>query len=704
MDPKLHASQVAEMAQRRNFGIMAHIDAGKTTVSERILYFTGRIRQVKEVHDGGATMDYMQEERERGITITSAATTCKWRDKNLILIDTPGHVDFTAEVERSLRVLDGAVTVFDGVAGVEAQTETVWRQAERYGVPRICYVNKLDRAGADFQMCVDAIRTRLGAKPVPLQLPIVVDKEIRGIIDLIEMDMMRFTDEGDMERLPIPDEHKANAEKRRNEMIEAVADYSDALLETYLEGGHVSRDEIRLAIRKGTLCRGMYPVLCGAALRNKGVQPLLDAVCDYLPSPLDLAPVKGTKGPKKPEEEVRPHDENAPFCGIAFKTVSDPNGDLTFVRVYSGVLNRGDEVFNTGKSKYERIGRILRMHANQREPLDKVKAGDICAVIGLKQTYTGDTLCTPDHPILLEAMNFPDAVISQSVEPKNRGERDKLSEALSRLSKEDPTFRRFTDPETDETIIAGMGELHLEIIASRLNREFKVEVITGRPRVAYRQTFAKTGEIEGRHVKQSGGSGQYGIVKVIFEPVPGSTEVEFLDEIKGGAIPREFIPAIEDGIRTLCEEGGELKIPIVGFKARLVDGKYHDVDSSEMAFKAAGQLAVREAIAGLGMTILEPLMKLEVTVPDEFMGAVLGDLNSRRTAIEDMASGAGTLRIVRGKVPIAEMFQYSTTLRSLTQGRGTFSMEPSAYQAVPRSLQETILKEARERRAQQRKA
>ncbi|MCE9638017.1 MAG: elongation factor G [Planctomycetes bacterium] len=689
------------MAARRNFGIMAHIDAGKTTVSERILYFTGKIRQTKEVHEGGATMDYMDEERERGITITSAATSCVWGDKKLILIDTPGHVDFTAEVERSLRVLDGAVAVFDGVAGVEAQSETVWRQAERYRVPRVCFINKLDRAGADFEMCVNSILTRLGAKAVPLQLPIMNGQSIVGIIDLVEQDFMQWTDEGDMSRGPIPQEYLAKTEVARNAMIESVAEYSDALLETYLEGGHVSRDEIRLAIRKGTVTRSMFPVLCGAALKNRGVQPLLDAVCDYLPSPLDLEPIKGTKGPKKTDEEFRPHDQNAPFSGLAFKSIHDPNGDLTFVRVYSGVLNRGDEVLNTGKSKYERAGRILRMHANQREPLDCVKAGDICAVVGLKLSYTGDTLCDPNHPILLEAMNFPQTVISQSVEPKNRGERDKLGEALSRLAKEDPTFRRYTDPETEETIIAGMGELHLEIIASRLAREFKVEVITGKPRVAYRMTLAKRGEIEGRHVKQSGGSGQYGIVKVLFEPNPSSMEFEFIDEIVGGAIPREYIGAVEEGMRDICDVGTELRLPIVGLKGSLVDGKYHDVDSSEMAFRIAGQIVVREALAQLGFVILEPLMKLEVTCPDDYQGGVTGDLMRRRVVIDDVTNMPPNLRVIRGKVPIAEMFQYSTTLRSITQGRGTFSMEPAEYQAVPRSLQDAIVKDIKEKRAAQ---
>ena len=703
MDPKLHAQQVADMASRRNFGIMAHIDAGKTTVSERILFFTGRIRKTQEVHEGGATMDYMDEERERGITITSAATFCNWQDKRMVLIDTPGHVDFTAEVERSLRVLDGAVAVFDAVSGVEAQSETVWRQAERYGVPRICFVNKMDRAGASFEDTIDSIRTRLGARPVAIQLPILEGQELTGVVDLVEMDAIFFESDGNLTRGPIPEEFRERADEARGELIETVADFSDALLETYLEGGDVSNDEIRLAIRKGTIIRHVFPVLCGAALRNRGVQPLLDAICDYLPSPLDLDPVKGTIGPRDHTEILRPHDENAPFAGLAFKTVSDPNGDLTFVRVYSGVLRRGEEILNTGRSKHERVGRLLRMHANQREPMDRVRAGDICAVVGLKQTVTGDTLCDPDHPVLLESMQFPQTVISQSVEPKNRGDRDKLGEALNRLAKEDPTFRRFTDDETQETIIAGMGELHLEIIASRLNREFKVEVVTGKPRVAYRQTLSRSCEVEGRHIKQSGGSGQYGVVKVQFDPVPGGTTVEFENAISGGAIPKEFIPAIEEGILGYCEAGGDLKVPIVGLKATLIDGKYHDVDSSEIAFRTAGVLAIRGAVEQAGCTVLEPLMKLEVQVPDDYVGAVIGDLNSRRAHIEDMAQGAGNLRIVRGKVPIAEMFQYSTTLRSLTQGRGTFSMEPSEYSPLPRSLQEVVLRDLRERRAAARK-
>jgi elongation factor G len=620
MDPKVHAQQIADMAARRNFGIMAHIDAGKTTVSERILYFTGRIRKVQEVHEGAATMDYMEEERERGIT------------------------------------------------------------------------------GADFEAAIQSIKTRLGAKPVPIQIPHVVEQQLAGCVDLVAMDYVSWTPEGDMSRGPIPAELQEKAKAARTQLIEDVAEYSDALMENYLQGEEVSNDEIKLAIRKGTIIRHMFPCLAGAALRNRGVQPLLDAICDYLPSPLDLADIKGTKGPRDHAEVTRKHDENEPFCGLAFKTINDPNGDLTFVRVYSGVLNRGDEVYNSGKQKYERIGRLLRMHANQREPMERVRAGDICAVIGLKQTYTGDTLCSPDHAILLESMKFPDTVISQSIAPKNNGDRDKLSEALGRLAKEDPTFRRFTDEETNETIIAGMGELHLEIISSRLQREFRVEVVTGRPRVAYRQTIARTVEIEGKHVKQSGGSGQYGVVYVKFEPVAGSTEVEFVNEIVGGAIPKEFIPAVEDGIIDTCAKGGDLKLPIVGLRATLIDGKYHEVDSNEMAFKTAGFLAVRGALEQGGLVILEPLMKLEVNVPDEFLGAVLGDLNSRRMQIEDLGQGAGNLRTIRGKVPIAEMFQYSTTLRSFTQGRGVFSMEPSEYAPVPRSLQEVVVKEQRERK------
>ena len=702
MDPKLHAHQVADLASRRNFGIMAHIDAGKTTVSERILYYTGVIRKVQEVHDGGATMDYMEDEKERGITITSAATYCEWKGKKLSLIDTPGHVDFTAEVERSLRVLDGAVAVFDAVSGVEAQSETVWRQATKYNVPRICFVNKMDRAGADFFGCIESIRKRLGAKAVPIQVPIMDGQNMMGAIDLVEMEVILAQEGDDPIRTKdldsVSPEIRAQAEKSRIEMIEAIADYSDALMETYLEGGHVTRDEIRQALREGTLRSAMHPVLCGSALKNRGVRSLLDAICDYLPSPHDLEPLTGATGPKDETEQVRKHDENEPFCGLAFKTVSDPNGDLTFVRVYSGVLNRGDEVVNVRTGKKERIGRLLRMHANNREAMDRVRAGDICAVVGLKHSITGDTLADKAKPIMLESMEFPDTVISMSINPESRGDRDKLGEALARLAKEDPTFRRFTDPETEETIIAGMGELHLEIIASRLLREFKVPVITGKPRVAYRQTLAKAIEVEGRHVKQTGGSGQFGVCKVQFEPDHESTDITFESKVVGGRVPKEFIPAIEYGIVKYCEDGGDLRLPIVGVKATLVDGKSHDVDSSEIAFRAAGRLAIRGALEQAGCTIMEPLMRIEVTTPDEFVGNVIGDLNSRRMQIDEIAQGPGDIRIVRGKVPIAETFQYSTTLRSLTQGRANFSMEPCEYMPVPRSLQEVIVKEQLARR------
>ena len=702
MDPKVHAHQIADLAARRNFGIMAHIDAGKTTVSERILYYTGVIRKTQEVHDGGATMDYMDDEKERGITITSAATFCEWKGKKLSLIDTPGHVDFTAEVERSLRVLDGAVAVFDAVSGVEAQSETVWRQATRYNVPRICFVNKMDRAGADFWGCVESIRTRLGAKAVPIQVPIMDGQNMRGAIDLVEMEIILAQDGADPIRTKdlseVSEEIREDAQRARIEMIEAIADYSDALMETYLEGGHVTRDEIRHALRQGTLRCAMHPVLCGSALKNRGVRSLLDAISDYLPSPYDLAPITGVAGPKDDTEVVRNHDENEPFSGLAFKTVSDPNGDLTFVRVYSGVLKRGDEVLNVRTGKRERIGRLLRMHANQREAMDQIRAGDICAVVGVKNTITGDTLADRNHPILLESMDFPDTVISMSIAPQNRGDRDKLSEALARLAREDPTFRRFTDAETEETIIAGMGELHLEIIASRLTREFKVPVTTGKPRVAYRQTLSRSVEVEGKHVKQTGGSGQFGVVKVKFESDPEHPEFVFENKIVGGSIPKEYIPAVEDGIRKYCEDGGELRLPIVGVRAFLMDGKAHEVDSSELAFRAAGRLAIKGAMEQGGCTILEPLMKVEVQVPDEFVGAVIGDLNSRRMQIEDLSQGPGDIRIVRGKVPIAETFQYSTTLRSLTQGRATFSMEPNEYVPVPRSLQDVIVAEQRERR------
>jgi elongation factor G len=688
-------------SNRRNIGIMAHIDAGKTTVTERILFYSGRIRKVGEVHDGATTMDFMDEERARGITIKSAATHLEWRDQQITLIDTPGHVDFTVEVERSLRVLDGCVAVFDAVSGVEAQSETVWRQASKYSVPRLCFVNKMDRVGSNFAGCVDDIRTKLREPiPVPVQLPLGAEAAFKGVVDLVEMKAILFNDDKTFTEGPIPPESADAAAKAREKLIEDVSDVSDVVLEKFLHGDEISADELRTAIRAGTIRGTIAPVFAGSALKNKGVQQLLDAVCWYLPSPEELPPVKGLN-PRTEEHVEAPAEPDRPPVVLAFKTVGDPNGDLTYVRVYSGAIEQGQKIWNPGRNREERIGRLLRMHADKREQIEKAVAGDIVAVVGFKHTITGDTLCLDDHPVVLESMDFPDAVISMSVEPKTRGDRDKLNEALAQVAKEDPTFRRHTDPETGETIISGMGELHLEIVVSRLKGEHRVEAVVGRPRVAYRQTLAQAIDAEGRHVKQTGGHGQFGVCNVRFEPVPGSNEIEFENEIVGGAIPKEFVPAIEDGIRQHCAEGGELRFPFVGVKATLHDGKYHDVDSSELAFVAAGKLAIRNAVERAGTTILEPIMRFEVTVPEEFLGPVMGDLNSRRAVVGEMADKSGA-KIVRGKVPISEMFQYATTLRSMTQGRGTFSLEPCEYAPVPKGIAAKVIEDRiAQRKAQQ---
>jgi elongation factor G len=691
-------------SSRRNIGIMAHIDAGKTTVTERILFYSGILRKVGEVHDGEATMDFLDEERARGITIMSAATFLRWGDTQITLIDTPGHVDFTVEVERSLRVLDGAVAVFDAVSGVEAQSETVWRQASKYGVPRICFVNKMDRVGADFDSCVASIRTKLvHPVPVPVQLPIGAEAAFRGVIDLIRMkarifepDSMGFTDE------EIPEELRAAAEKAREKIIEDVSDVSDVVLEKFLHGDAITEAELRAAVRAGVVKGTIAPVLAGSALKNKGVQGLLDAVCDYLPSPEELPPIKGIH-PRTEEHLERACDPAAPTCLLAFKTVGDKNGDLTFARIYSGTVQQGMRLLNPGRNRDERVGRLLRMHANKREQIDSAVAGDIVAVVGFKSTITGDTLCDEDHLITLESMDFPDAVISMSIEPKTRVDRDKLGDALSQIAKEDPTFRRHTDSETQEVIISGMGELHLEIIVSRLKSEHNVEAVVGRPRVAYRQTLSAACEVEGRHVKQTGGHGQFGVVYVTFEPLTESNEIEFESAIVGGTVPKEYVPAVEDGIRILCEEGGELRFPFVGIKATLIDGKYHDVDSSELAFNTAGKLALRAAVEKVGTTILEPIMRFEVTVPEEFVGSVMGDLNSRRCIIGEMEEKAG-VKIIRGKVPISEMFQYSTSLRSMTQGRGNFSLEPSEYAPVPQSIAKKVVEDRLAMRKKQQEA
>ncbi len=672
------------LTRLRNFGIMAHIDAGKTTISERVLFYSGKAHKMGEVHDGAATMDYLAEERERGITITSAATTCEWNGYVMNLIDTPGHVDFTAEVERSLRVLDGAVAVFDAAEGVEAQSETVWRQADRHEVPRIAFINKMDKIGADFFEAVASIRERLGARPVPLQIPIGSGSQFTGLIDLVQEKAITYDIESagaKFEEIEIPDELKEEAAYHRHQLLEVAAEFDDALMEKVIEDEPVTVEELKAALRKGTIATQIFPTLLGTALKNKGIQRLLDAIIDYLPSPLDLPPVEGTN-PDSGEKEERPDDPNAPFTALAFKTISEKTGDLTFIRVYSGVLQSGSTVYNSTKQKKERIGRLYRMHAGAREQIDEIRAGDIAAAVGVKQTVTGDTLCDPDKPIVLESIDFPDPVISMSIEPTSRQDRDKLGDTLARLAKEDPTFTYFTDPETNETVIAGMGELHLEVLKNRIVRDYNVGATVGAPRVAYRQTLRNAVEVEGRHVKQSGGSGQFAVVKVRFEPLPGSGEIEFHDEIRQGAVPREYIPSVGRGIERAAELGGKHRFPFVGFKAALYDGSSHEVDSSDMAFETAGRLSFNLAFTPENTVLLEPVMKVEVQTPEEFLGDVIGDLNSRRARVSDVDARAH-LRVISGEVPIAEMFAYSSRLRSLTQGRGTYSMEPLGYEPVP---------------------
>jgi elongation factor G len=682
------------LADVRNFGIMAHIDAGKTTVTERILFYTGRIHKTGEVHEGAATMDYMPEEQERGITITSAATNCAWKGCRLNIIDTPGHVDFTAEVERSLRVLDGAVAVFDAAEGVEPQSETVWRQAERYRVPRLCFINKMDKAGADFEMCIRTIRERLGAPAFPIQYPIFVDGLYRGLVDVLENTAIVYDEASQGRRWhvePVPADLRPRIDKLRFELVEAAAAIDDHLLERYLAGEELHRNDLLIAIRKGVLAGTIVPVLCGAALRNKGIQRLLDAVCWYLPCPLDVEKTEGTD-PATGETVVRHPDPSEPLAALAFKTVADKNGDLCFVRIYSGTLNQGDQVWNPVCRRKERVGRLVIMHADEREAVDSIVAGQIGAVVGFKDTHTGDTLCTKEEPLLLERMQFPATVISMSVSPKSRADRDRLGEALQRLMKEDPTFRTWTDPETSETIISGMGELHLDVLCSRLQREYGVGVDTGKPKVAYRQTFSRAADVEGRHVKQTGGRGQFGVVRVKFKPID-ETEITFENEIVGGAVPREYIPAVEDGLRAAAEEGYPLGFPFVKVACELYDGKFHDVDSSEMAFKEAARVAWREATEKAGVTILEPWMKIVIITPEVNLGDVLGSINARRGHIEKTEKGGGDAVRVYGVVPLAEMFKYSETLRGMSQGRGTYTMEPFEYRAVPMSVAEKIRKD-----------
>jgi elongation factor G len=685
------ARQVA-LAKTRNIGIIAHIDAGKTTVTERILFYTKKIYKLGEVHEGAATMDWMPQEQERGITITAAATTCYWNDHKINIIDTPGHVDFTVEVERSLRVLDGAVVVFDGVAGVEPQSETVWRQADRYSVPRICFINKLDRTGADFWRCVDMIVDRLGARPVPIQIPIGREDTFQGVVDLVAMKAILYRDDlgSKIDVVDIPAELLAEAEKHREAMIEAVAEVDDTLTHKYLEGEALTEAEIRHGLRLGTLQSKFVPVLTGSALKNKGIQPMLDSVTEFLPSPLDVPPTIGIK-PGTDEQIVRTVDDKEPFAALAFKIAADPFvGKLAFFRVYSGTLKAGSYILNSTKGKKERVGRVLEMHANHREEMDTVYAGDIGAIVGLKDTFTGDTLCDPDHPILLESISFPEPVIEVKIEPKTKVDQDKMGIALQRLAEEDPTFRVKTDPESGETLIAGMGELHLDVIVDRMIREFKVAANVGRPQVSYRETIRRAAEGNGRFVRQTGGKGQYGHVVLNLEPNSKGAGFEFVDKIVGGTIPREYMRAVQQGIRETLDSGIYAGYPMVDVRATVFDGSYHEVDSSEMAFKIAGSMAVKDAVEKASPVVLEPMMRVEVTMPEQFMGDVIGDLNSRRGQVEGMDS-RGTTQVVRAFVPLAEMFGYATELRSMTQGRASYSMELSHYAEVPGNLAQELV-------------
>ncbi len=684
------ARQVS-LEMTRNIGIMAHIDAGKTTTTERILFYTGVNHNLGEVHDGAATMDWMEQEQERGITITSAATTCFWKNHRINIIDTPGHVDFTVEVERSLRVLDGAVAVFSAVDGVQPQSETVWRQADKYGVPRMAFFNKMDRIGADFKMCVNDIKEKLGANPVPIQLPIGAEDAFEGIVDLIEMkEIVYLDDKGqNIEVRDVRAELADEAEAAREFMIESVVECDDELMEKYLGGEEVSNEEIRKALRAGTIGNMIIPVLCGTAFRNRGIQPLLDAITLYMPAPTQKGTIKGTD--VKDEEKVieLPIGDEAPFAALAFKVMTDPFvGRLTFFRVYTGMVEKGSYVLNSTKGKKERMGRLLQMHANKREEKEVIYCGDIAAVVGLKDTTTGDTLCDEKTPIILEKMEFPEPVISVAVEPKTKADQEKMGIALAKLAEEDPTFRVKSDEETGQTIISGMGELHLDIIVDRMKREFKVESTVGKPQVAYRETITTSTEQEVKYAKQSGGKGQYGHVKIKVEPNPGK-DFEFVNEITGGAIPREYIPAVEKGCREALENGVVAGYPLVGVKVTLYDGSYHEVDSSEMAFKIAGSMAMKQGAEKCKPVILEPIFKVEVTTPEEYMGDIIGDINSRRGMIGGMTDRNGA-KIVNAKVPLSEMFGYATDLRSKSQGRANYSMEFEEYIAVPRAIQEAI--------------
>ena len=676
----------------RNIGIMAHIDAGKTTTTERVLYYTGRSYKIGEVHDGNATMDWMEQEQERGITITSAATTCHWNDHQINIIDTPGHVDFTIEVERSLRVLDGAVAVFDSVAGVEPQSETVWRQADKYKVPRICFVNKMDRIGADFYRCVEMIVDRLGALPLVTQLPIGSESDFVGVVDLLTMKAIRWLDESlgaEFEIVDIPEDLLAKAAEYRISLVEMAVEQDEVALEAYLEGDEPSVEILKKCIRIGTLASSFVPVICGSAFKNKGVQPLLDAVVDYLPSPLDVDSVKGVI-PDTDEEVVRESDDAAPFSGLAFKIMNDPFvGSLTFVRVYSGVLEAGKTVINTVKDKKERVGRMLEMHSNSREDIKEARAGDIIALAGLKDTTTGDTLCDPLFPVILERMDFPDPVIEVAVEPKTKADQEKMGTALARLAAEDPSFRVTSDHESGQTIIKGMGELHLEILVDRMRREFKVDANVGAPQVAYRETITKSAEIDYTHKKQTGGSGQFARLKLVLEPLPVGSGFEFENKVVGGSVPREYIPGVEKGLETSKETGVVAGFPLIDFKATLIDGASHDVDSSVMAFEIAARAAFREGIPKCAPRLLEPIMRVEVVTPEDYMGDIIGDLNSRRGNVSGMDQ-RGNARVINAMVPLANMFGYVNTLRSMSQGRSQYTMHFDHYDQVPQAVADEV--------------
>ncbi|HZQ54847.1 MAG TPA: elongation factor G [Bryobacteraceae bacterium] len=686
-------ARTVPLEKMRNIGIMAHIDAGKTTTTERILYYTGRTHKIGEVHEGTATMDWMAQEQERGITITSAATTCQWRDITINIIDTPGHVDFTAEVERSLRVLDGACAVFDAVAGVQPQSETVWRQADKYAVPRICFINKMDRVGADFYHAVDTIVDRLNARPVPIQLPVGAEDQFKGVVDLVKMKARIWRDEtlgAKYDDVEIPADLVEKAKEYREKLVEAVAESDDALFEKFVEGQPVTEQELVAGIRKATIAQKIFPVICGSSFKNKGVQNLLDAVADYLPSPLDIPPVKGTAVDNPEEILERKASDSEPFSALVFKIMTDPFvGQLCFIRVYSGKLNAGESIYNVSKARKERVGRLVKMHANKREEIQEVLAGDICAAVGLKNVITGDTICDEKAPILLESIDFPAPVIQLAIEPKTKADQEKLGMAIQKLVSEDPTLRVNTDPETGQTILAGMGELHLEIIVDRMKREFNVEANVGKPQVAYRETIRAKAEGEEKYAKQTGGRGQYGHVKLRIAPAPGKG-FEFENAIVGGAIPKEYIPAVEKGIAEALEGGILAGFPMEDVHVTLWDGSYHEVDSSEMAFKIAGSIAVKKAVERAKPVLLEPVMRVEVTVPEEYMGPVNGDLISRRGRLEGTEIAGGT-HIIKAMVPLSEMFGYATELRSRTQGRGSFTMHFGQYEEVPKNLAEEII-------------